>query len=60
MVMHLHQQQTEFDENFLMLYLLMPMQLQIVIQDIDHRINIERVLVKNLNVLNHQLVDYDQ
>jgi len=56
----LHQQQTEFDENFLMLYLLMPMQLQIVIRDIDHRINIEQVLVKNLNVLNHQLVDYDQ
>jgi len=60
MVMHLHQQQLEFDENFLMLYLLMPMQLQIVIRDIDHRINIEQVLVKNLNVLNHQLVDYDQ
>jgi len=54
MVKHLHLQQLVFVENCLMLYLLMPMQLQIVIQDIDHMINIEQELVKNLNELNHQ------
>lgn len=48
--MHSNSQLLEFVENSLMRYLLMPMQLRIVIQDIDHEINIEQVLVKYLNL----------